>query len=173
MTKYVTLAECPPGLFRFGETLGFKTKYDDKWFTLHDARGDQPHITEIRWPNAYCVDTGEYFWGGAKMHEDRSLLMVEPIERNALASFQMRLIRSAYNVPNISMAERAVLVCLASLSDRNAEACAAIPTIMEFTAASERTVQRAIRRLCSLGHIDQRQRRWRSAEYTIHLEVNA
>lgn len=57
----VTLAECPPGLFVFNGSIGFKTEY----------RIDGE-------PEAYCVESGEYFWGGTAGHAERRELMVQP-----------------------------------------------------------------------------------------------
>jgi len=72
----VTLADCPPGLFEFGGGLGFKTEYatpiKDGLFTYY-------------FPEAYCVSSGEYFWGGTSKHSDRKLLMVKPIEQDGEA----------------------------------------------------------------------------------------
>jgi hypothetical protein len=51
------LAECPPGLFRYGRTLGFKSEYGD----------------------VYCTATGEAFWGGTTNAATRNALMVLPI----------------------------------------------------------------------------------------------
>lgn len=56
-----TLTKCPPGLFVFGDSIGFKTEYSD-------ANG----------PEAYCVESGEYFWGGTSDREVRRALMVRP-----------------------------------------------------------------------------------------------
>lgn len=69
----VTLAGCPPGLFLFRgdgyESLGFKSEYKTE--------------TSSSWQSdAYCVDSGEYFWGGAKSGAEREQLMVIPMEAN-------------------------------------------------------------------------------------------
>lgn len=56
-----TLQDCPPGLFVFGESIGFKTEYNG---TVG--------------PHAYCVESGEYFWGGTNCAEDRRKLIVRP-----------------------------------------------------------------------------------------------
>lgn len=52
-----TIYECPPGLFLFEKTVGFK-----------DGYGGDP----------CCADTGEIFWGGAKTVEERKKLKVIP-----------------------------------------------------------------------------------------------
>lgn len=57
----VTLAECPPGLFLWNGTLGFKSEYgamepDDATNGKHWKVGNRA--------DAYCADSGEYFWGG-------------------------------------------------------------------------------------------------------------
>lgn len=57
----VTLSVCPPGLFLFDNKYGFRTEYTDE-----------------NGPEAYCVESGEYFWGGAKNSKDRSLILVNP-----------------------------------------------------------------------------------------------
>lgn len=70
----VTLEDCPPGLFDFGGVIGFKTEYKtpikDGLFTYY-------------FPEAYCVESGEYFWGGTKRHSDRKLLKVRPLDYEA------------------------------------------------------------------------------------------
>lgn len=63
------LRECPPGLFIFGGTLCFRSEYST---TLENPRRHQP--------DAYVVESGEYFWGGAKTSEERSALSVFPVE---------------------------------------------------------------------------------------------
>lgn len=63
----VTLGECEPGLFWFGETLGFKSEYKTK------------NSSGIYQSDAYCVESGEYFWGGAKGAVAREALLVRPI----------------------------------------------------------------------------------------------
>ena len=64
-----TLDDCPPGLFVFDGGYGFKTEYND-------ANG----------PEAYCLESGEYFWGGVNgdVHA-RRMLLVTPfhLEPNA------------------------------------------------------------------------------------------
>lgn len=65
MAKFACrLDECPPGLFLYGDCLGFKSEY----------RG------ESGTPDAYVVASGEFFWGGAKTREDRDGLPVIPVE---------------------------------------------------------------------------------------------
>ena len=59
----VPLAECPPGLFEFEGRLGFRSEY----------RSNEG------WPDAYVVESGEYFWGGAERHPERAELMVLPL----------------------------------------------------------------------------------------------
>jgi hypothetical protein len=55
---------CPPGLFRFAGMLCFKSEYSSK-------PGQQ---------DAYCVDSGEYFWGGTNGDlEARRNLIVQPV----------------------------------------------------------------------------------------------
>ncbi len=62
------LVDCPPGLFLFGiekeePTVGIKTEY---W--THD-----PQNLEV-----YCVESGEYFWGGVDSKVVRGALLVVP-----------------------------------------------------------------------------------------------
>lgn len=58
-----TLDQCPPGLFRINGYYGFKTEY-------RDDNG----------PEAYCVESGEYFWGGTDGDaEARRNLKVQPV----------------------------------------------------------------------------------------------
>lgn len=62
--SFVTLNECPPGIFRTEEgDWGFKSEYSTK------GKCD-----------AYCLGSGEYFYGGALDAEDRGLQMVEPLD---------------------------------------------------------------------------------------------
>jgi hypothetical protein len=76
MTTEVTLAECPPGVFLFEGTLGFKTEYG---MTLHQS--GEWKVTN--YPDAYCLDSGEVFWGGTKDHIARAALLVRPVEVTA------------------------------------------------------------------------------------------
>jgi hypothetical protein len=55
----IKFSECPPGLFTCKGGLFFKSEYGD---------------------DAYCVTTGEMFWGGTQNREDRAKLPVYPIE---------------------------------------------------------------------------------------------
>jgi hypothetical protein len=64
---FVTLNSCPPGLFLFEGMVGFKSEYS----TVTAAGYIQC--------DAYVVESGEYFAGGAKSTEERGALMVAPI----------------------------------------------------------------------------------------------
>jgi hypothetical protein len=57
------LDECPPGLFLFEGTLGFKSEYADVDGGL----------------DVYCCDSGEYFWGGTSTREELYALLVMPM----------------------------------------------------------------------------------------------
>ena len=57
------LIEAPIGLFMFGETLCLKTEY------MSPGCGVE----------AYIVESGEMFWGGAKSKEERHNLDVTPV----------------------------------------------------------------------------------------------
>lgn len=63
MSKKVRLKDAPPGLFLWNGVLCFKSEY-----TMCGTC-----------PEAFVVESGEYFWGDAKMHSERSQLMVEPV----------------------------------------------------------------------------------------------
>lgn len=65
-----TLAECPPGLFGFGDMVGLKDEYGTD---VRDQSGLQRHV-----PAAYN-EAGEFFWGGTKTHDDRLNLIVQPL----------------------------------------------------------------------------------------------
>lgn len=65
------LGNCPPGLFRFGDIIGFKSEY---MTPVDGASG-----TTLYQSDAYCVASGEYFWGGATSAEKRERLMVQPL----------------------------------------------------------------------------------------------
>ncbi len=76
----MTLAECPPGPFLFNGSLGFRTEYGAMRVTGPvDVPGDQIRWSVSRWPDAYCLDSGEFFWGGVVTHEDRARLLVQPL----------------------------------------------------------------------------------------------
>lgn len=65
MTKFAyPLAECPPGLFLCGDCLGFKSEYRSE-----DGKSE-----------AFVVESGEYFWGGATSKDARELIMVHPVQ---------------------------------------------------------------------------------------------
>jgi hypothetical protein len=64
----VSLAECPPGLFMFDGSLGFKSEYH----TYSSASG-------VNQCDAYVVESGEYFWGGTSDAKVRQGLMVRPL----------------------------------------------------------------------------------------------
>lgn len=57
-----TLNECPPGLFVFDESVGFKSEYRTNDGNLE----------------AFCKN-GEYFWGGASTQEQRGKNIVQPV----------------------------------------------------------------------------------------------
>lgn len=78
MTDLVTLDACPPGLFMFGDTLGFKSEY-------RSLAGDRESIEGAGWKSdAYCVESGEYFWGGMSNWRRREALMVQPVDYDQL-----------------------------------------------------------------------------------------
>lgn len=72
----VTLGECPPGLFLFEDTLGFKSEYK----TESQSR-------QGFWQSdAYVVESGEYFWGGTSdpiARERLTVLPLDPVWRDA------------------------------------------------------------------------------------------
>lgn len=79
----VTLAECQPGLFLWNGTLGFKSEYG-----AMEPVGISPHHQQWKVGNrvdAYCADSGEYFWGGTSNHDDRAKLLVYPISAETVA----------------------------------------------------------------------------------------
>ena len=65
------LIDAPVGLLMYDGCLVFKAEYS----TAIQA-GSGVTVT----PDCYVVESGEYFWGGAKTAEDRNNLNVEPIE---------------------------------------------------------------------------------------------
>lgn len=65
-----TLGQCPPGLFMFGSTLGFKSEYKTESLS-------RPGFWQS---DAYVVESGEYFWGGTSDPEAREKLIVAPLE---------------------------------------------------------------------------------------------
>ncbi len=58
-----TLAECPAGLFVYGDTLCFKSEYRHEGHT-----------------EAFVVESGEAFWGGMYDPVMRDALMVQPCD---------------------------------------------------------------------------------------------
>ncbi len=80
-SKLVTLEECPPGPFLFNGNLGFKTEYRSME-TVGPTNVPGP---DVRWvvgsePDAYCMGSGEVWWGGATHKADRAALLVEPVD---------------------------------------------------------------------------------------------
>lgn len=80
--RRTTLQNCPPGPFRFGDSLGFKTEYG--MALGKDIGGGKVEWEITHWPEAFCMETGEVFWGGAKNHEMRARLMVLPVDVEAV-----------------------------------------------------------------------------------------
>lgn len=77
----VTLAACPPGLFWFNGSLGFKSEYG----AMEPVGSNFKTFKVGNRADAYCADSGEYFWGGASTHEDRSKLLVYPVSADAVS----------------------------------------------------------------------------------------
>lgn len=85
-TVRVPLSECPPGPFMFNGRLGFKTEYG----AIEPVGPTNVPGPDVRWtvgtrPDAYCMDSGECFWGGTTKHADRDALMVTPVDVIAAA----------------------------------------------------------------------------------------
>ena len=59
----VSLAECPEGPFLYDGDVGFKSEYQGKPETI----------------DAYCLESGEYFWGGTSTGEKQRELIVQPL----------------------------------------------------------------------------------------------
>jgi len=74
-----TLADCPPGPFVAVASggLGFKTEYGR--IAGSDAGNGRVDYCMTNGPDAYCLESGEVFWGGAKSVQDRDDLMVIPL----------------------------------------------------------------------------------------------
>ena len=71
--KLCTLKDCPNGLFVYSGSYGFKTEYK----TIDRAKGT--------WlSDAYVLESGEYFWGGAATATERENLIVTPVAISAL-----------------------------------------------------------------------------------------
>lgn len=69
--KPVTLKDCEPGLFRSKDGwLGLKTEYKTPI-----SKGLFTHY----YPEAFVVESGEYWWGGTNNHEDREKQIVIPV----------------------------------------------------------------------------------------------
>jgi len=63
--KDCKLIDCPGGPFLFHGTIGFKTEY----YT------SDPVKMEV-----FCLQSGEYFWGGTDNTEARAALIVTPLD---------------------------------------------------------------------------------------------
>lgn len=59
------LVDCPPGLFMYNGTLGFKSEYF----------ASTPIKMEV-----FCVESGEFFWGGTSDFLIRAHLLVTPMQ---------------------------------------------------------------------------------------------
>lgn len=70
------LVDAPIGLFEHNGQLVLKTEYNS---TIHDEGGHT-----VVSPNCYIVNSGEYFWGGAKTAEERNNLEVTPVESSSV-----------------------------------------------------------------------------------------
>jgi hypothetical protein len=83
MAKKMTLCDCPPGLFRFGRTLCFKSEYGDNSGPI----------------DAYVVSSGEFFWGGAKTGSEQAELLVTPVSHraNRLTRAERAVVKAAKN----------------------------------------------------------------------------
>lgn len=65
---FVTLNECPPGLFRTEDGIyGFKSEYATK-------------VSDGYKCDAYCLESGEYFQGGRESSAARGEILVEPVD---------------------------------------------------------------------------------------------
>lgn len=66
MNHKTTLGSAPPGLFWFNGILGFKSVYYTE--SVSDS--------DVWQTDAYCVESGEYFWGGTHDAIKREKLVV-------------------------------------------------------------------------------------------------
>lgn len=112
------LRDCPPGLFMFEGTLCFRSEYST---TLENPRRYQP--------DAYVVESGEYFWGGAKTSEERSALIVFPVEpitpADLDAAVQAELVRAAKMLDDAASRHRTSAVKPSSIVESQAHELAA------------------------------------------------
>ena len=112
------LRDCPPGLFMFEGTLCFRSEYST---TLENPRRYQP--------DAYVVESGEYFWGGAKTSEERSALIVFPVEpitpADLDAAVQAERVRAAKMLDDAASRHRTSAVKPSSIVESQAHELAA------------------------------------------------
>ena len=106
----VTLAECPPGLFLWNGTVGFKSEYgamepDDSTNGKFWKIGNRA--------DAYCADSGEYFWGGAASHEDRAKVLVYTICAETVAMV------ASHGSPTLTRRDRFAMAALTGLLANN------------------------------------------------------
>ena len=81
----LALADCPPGLFLFNGTLGFKTEYRGmETVGPVDVPGDQVRWRVGKHSEVYVVSSGEVFWGGVTTKDDREALLVTPVDADAI-----------------------------------------------------------------------------------------
>jgi len=76
--RRVKLKDCPPGPFLFNGSVGFKTEYSAA-VPRDMGNGKFEHVC-LHASDAYCLDSGEFFWGAVTTHKERDDLMVYPME---------------------------------------------------------------------------------------------
>lgn len=72
-----SLAKLMPGLFRVGSSVGLKTEYGAMSGRPIAGGGAVWSVTDL--PDAYVVESGEVWWGGAADHASRSAQIVQPV----------------------------------------------------------------------------------------------
>lgn len=130
----VTLAECPPGLFFWNGTLGFKSDYG----AMEPVGSNFKTWKMGSRADAYCADSGEYFWGGTSNHDDRAKVLVMPIDAATVAMVASH--GPAALRPQPSGETRALLECIAAVRARKdftpQQANASLLTVLDDCAAA-------------------------------------
>ncbi|WP_156967887.1 hypothetical protein [Methylosinus sp. PW1] len=80
----VSLEACRPGLFLFNGGLHFRAEY---WSEVKENG-----VVVGSKPDAYCVASGEYFWGGTSDWRKRGELIVQPVDYNEVVDLLNDLI---------------------------------------------------------------------------------
>lgn len=123
--QQVTLEELEPGmLFRYGDTLGFKSEYHADGGAIE----------------AYCLGSGEMFWGGTTTPQEQAALMVAPIDGEQLQAENAALRREVERLKALAKAadEYGAVAHFSDMRPRQAENALCVAAIEYVRAAPTR-----------------------------------